>query len=453
MALRQESIEPEPTSKSHRPRPNVSERTSQVGTADRRAVTDLDRAWARRGRDRDLLALQRVIGNRAVSQLLDRGQRRPMSGSRALLHGASTERLQRLEITTANRKEVETLRKRYVTANGSEKGWKELVSGAKNMAALRAAVAKLEAPEEEGDDTEKAKVDRHGTKHLRNKKGTTKRDMLAKSKTQPATFYPSVNYEDLLQRVVRVAEESGSQYVDVGEGIGVDKGEETTTVEVYGGPEVGYHIRPKSQNYIKGLKNKSIPTLNGRQSGGSEKDVEDVEPSKGEKEETEKGEKEETEKGEHEVEPTEGEKEDEGTKTVSETEGSSSQPTKDKKKQDGVPAQIEGVGQVVNVSGRGMNCLIRALYRAIGQNIADDQLLIIRNHLRQQNVAEQGAMLDVVGAAGAVLISYLVQQGVIAANRGILVYTPDHMDNPHQIINGPNPISLWLSGNHFRAIV
>ena len=126
-----------------------------------------------------------------------------------------------------------------------------------------------------------------------------------------------------------------------------------------------------------------------------------------------------------------------------------------KKGKGGAPERIEGVGRVVDVPGTGMNCLIRAIYRALNIHIDDDQVGLIRFHLRQQGVARGANPLNLAGAAGAVLVTFLVQQGVINANRGIEVYTP-HQQNPHVVVNGAmgtQPIRLWLSGQHFQAIV
>jgi hypothetical protein len=118
----------------------------------------------------------------------------------------------------------------------------------------------------------------------------------------------------------------------------------------------------------------------------------------------------------------------------------------------GAPARIEGVGRIVNVSGSGMNCLIRAIYRALNVDVDDAQVGIVRSELVRRSVTQEGRPLDLANAAGATLISFLVQQGLIAANRGIEVYSPG-LQHPHVIVNGVQPIRLWLSGGHFQAIV
>jgi len=126
-----------------------------------------------------------------------------------------------------------------------------------------------------------------------------------------------------------------------------------------------------------------------------------------------------------------------------------------KKGRRGAPERIEGVGRIIDVPGKGMNCLIRAIYRALNIDVDDHQVSLVRWHLEQQHVAQKEDPLDVVDAAGIVLIGFLRQQGVIAANRGIEVYTP-HQQAPHVVAQGAmgtQPIRLWLSGNHFQAIV
>ena len=129
----------------------------------------------------------------------------------------------------------------------------------------------------------------------------------------------------------------------------------------------------------------------------------------------------------------------------------------DQKRKGGAPERrIVGVGRVVDVPGTGMNCLIRAIYRALDIQVDDAQVGLIRFHLQQQGVAGGANPLNLAGAAGAVLITFLVQQGVINAGRGIEVYTPDQLQNPYVVVNGAvgiQPIRLWLSAGHFQAIL
>lgn len=119
------------------------------------------------------------------------------------------------------------------------------------------------------------------------------------------------------------------------------------------------------------------------------------------------------------------------------------------------PVNVDGVGVLQNVHGDGMNCLIRSVLRSAGVHDADDFVLTIRNHLIQQGVAAAANMLDLVGAAGGVLISYLVEQGTLQANRGIIVHSFNNFGviQQAQVLNGGNPIHLWLNHNHFQAII
>jgi hypothetical protein len=118
----------------------------------------------------------------------------------------------------------------------------------------------------------------------------------------------------------------------------------------------------------------------------------------------------------------------------------------------GAPDEIAGVGTIENVSGEGMDCLIRALLVAVGRRDDDATVNILRTYLVSQGVVEEGDMLELAGMAGAVLLSYMQAQG-LWGDRGLEVYTPGHLDPPIPVINGGDPIRLWLSSNHFRAII
>jgi hypothetical protein len=118
-----------------------------------------------------------------------------------------------------------------------------------------------------------------------------------------------------------------------------------------------------------------------------------------------------------------------------------------------VPDRIHGAGRIHNVSGEGMNCLISSLLVASGRRAEDSVVSALRTYLLSQGVADQADMLDLAGVAGAVLISFMQYRGLLAANRGLVVYTPDNLNQPLVILGGENPIRLWLSDNHFRAIV
>jgi len=117
-----------------------------------------------------------------------------------------------------------------------------------------------------------------------------------------------------------------------------------------------------------------------------------------------------------------------------------------------VPDMIEG-RRIHNVVGDNMDCLIRSmLYSALG-NIDESTVTICRNHLVEQGVTAPGKMLDLARAAGAMLVAFLEFQAILDAKRGIVVYVPgDFGPVPIDIYPGPNPILLWLSEEHFRAI-
>ena len=119
-----------------------------------------------------------------------------------------------------------------------------------------------------------------------------------------------------------------------------------------------------------------------------------------------------------------------------------------------VPALIDGRA-VHDVAGDGMDCLIRAiLYSALG-NIDEAHVTIIRDHLVRQGVAAHGQMLDLARAAGSILITFLIYQGILGATQGIKVYVPDGNGGiapPIVVSDGPNKIRLWLSNEHFRSI-
>jgi hypothetical protein len=97
--------------------------------------------------------------------------------------------------------------------------------------------------------------------------------------------------------------------------------------------------------------------------------------------------------------------------------------------------------------------LIRSLLVASGRGAEDSVVSALRTYLLSQGVADQADMLDLAGVAGAVLISFMQYQELLAANRGLVVYTPDNLNQPLVILVGENPIRLWLSDDHFRAIV
>lgn len=112
-------------------------------------------------------------------------------------------------------------------------------------------------------------------------------------------------------------------------------------------------------------------------------------------------------------------------------------------------------GTLVNVSGSGMNCLIRALLRALGVANPESWVGTIRGHINSTAGTLPNRMLDLAGLAGAILVSYLVEQNVLPANRGIDVYVPDGEGGYRRItvLDGQNPVRLYLADDHFQAIV
>jgi Secreted Novel AID/APOBEC-like Deaminase 4 len=120
-----------------------------------------------------------------------------------------------------------------------------------------------------------------------------------------------------------------------------------------------------------------------------------------------------------------------------------------------VPRDIEGVGTLHNVIGNNMDCLIRSLLIAAGH--ADGDVLVgeLREFLVSRGVTGHGQMLNLVNTQGALLLSEMVRRHLINVNRGLRVYTfgNDGAFTVHTIQGGPNPISIWLSDDHFQAIV
>lgn len=105
------------------------------------------------------------------------------------------------------------------------------------------------------------------------------------------------------------------------------------------------------------------------------------------------------------------------------------------------PAVIPGAGTVVDVSPAGMNCLIRALMRSTGHLNPEPSVAALRAHLIGAGFAITGAMLDAAGGAGMVLFTEMQRQLLIAAGRGIIVYSYniDGAIIAHTIVPGGNP--------------
>lgn len=119
---------------------------------------------------------------------------------------------------------------------------------------------------------------------------------------------------------------------------------------------------------------------------------------------------------------------------------------------------LPGIGTVVNVSGDGMNCLIRALLVATSHKDDETTVTLLREEVVRANVSQTGSMLNLAGQAGAILISYMEFADIIKAKRSLLVYTSGEGKKlvKHTIYQGKdakNPILLWLSDEHFQAII
>lgn len=119
------------------------------------------------------------------------------------------------------------------------------------------------------------------------------------------------------------------------------------------------------------------------------------------------------------------------------------------------PAVIPGAGTVVDVSPAGMNCLIRALMRSTGHLNPEPSVAALRAHLIGAGFAITGAMLDAAGGAGMLLFTEMQRQLLIAAGRGLIVYSYniDGAIIAHTIVPGGNPVRIWFSDSHFQAII
>ena len=129
-----------------------------------------------------------------------------------------------------------------------------------------------------------------------------------------------------------------------------------------------------------------------------------------------------------------------------------------KKLRQRITRTLPGIGVIINVSGEEMNCLIRALLVAAGHKDDEVTVDLIRDELVRQKVSKTGTMLNLVSTAGAILISYLEFLKIIDADRAIVVYTPNESGAiiQHKVYagkKGKDPIMLWLSDEHFQAIV
>lgn len=117
---------------------------------------------------------------------------------------------------------------------------------------------------------------------------------------------------------------------------------------------------------------------------------------------------------------------------------------------EGLQVMLQTGWVIQNVSGEGMNCLIRAIFTAAGIRYDEIMVTIARHFLTNLNVADNDDMLDLLGVEGDSLIHFMQAQGVIPTGAGLTVHFPG---NSMQIVAGNPQLQIWFSGNHFQAIV
>jgi len=150
-------------------------------------------------------------------------------------------------------------------------------------------------------------------------------------------------------------------------------------------------------------------------------------------------------------EPTESDGE-EAIEIEPETVPSSSGAKEEESELDDDPVAIDGIGRLVDVPGDGLNCLIAAILEA-GDIPFDAE--VIRQHLVSQHVAGYAHALDLAGIAGGVLLSFLAAQNPDLGQRGLVVHywdVPGVLLGQRVVVDGPNPLHVWLSNGHFQAI-
>lgn len=106
--------------------------------------------------------------------------------------------------------------------------------------------------------------------------------------------------------------------------------------------------------------------------------------------------------------------------------------------------------KIQNVSGQGMNCLIRSIFTAAGINFDEELVKIVRQHLVEQDVADNGNMLDLLGEEGVTLIGFMQLQGVLPVGTGLTVHFSGGLI---EVVEGGNQIHIWYENAHFQAIV
>lgn len=117
------------------------------------------------------------------------------------------------------------------------------------------------------------------------------------------------------------------------------------------------------------------------------------------------------------------------------------------------PKQIGGK-TVQNVSGDGMDCLIRALLTAVGADLK--HTFGARDYLVKNKVVAKNEMLELAGDSGDMLIAYLRSKQLIDSARGVRVHYFLGGNLVHQdVAGGGNPIEVFLSlrEQHFYAVL
>lgn len=124
-----------------------------------------------------------------------------------------------------------------------------------------------------------------------------------------------------------------------------------------------------------------------------------------------------------------------------------------------VPDRIDGVGSIENVSGRGMDCMIRAVLLSAG-NVSgpgfEPQVDRVRDFLVESGAVVRGEMLDATGPSGQLMMNALEHNGLLNGHSGLIV----HYRHPatgalvqELAVAGAAPIHIWFSAAHFRAII
>ena len=121
--------------------------------------------------------------------------------------------------------------------------------------------------------------------------------------------------------------------------------------------------------------------------------------------------------------------------------------------------------RLIEVSGVGMNCMIRALLASAGHNMRDPNIEQLvddaRNVAIQEGVTTQGALLNIGDQSGQSIIRYLQRERVLDPQRGVSVQILDSQAQEvrgQEIVVGNDPdlpnysVFLDVQGIHFYGI-